>query len=79
MVGHLIYFTDLGISRYPVGGLRVIVALLDPTPQQGTAHRVVPVLAALEAERVDALACHRTCLNVLHLDGIVAVRTRTPP
>lgn len=66
------------VGRDPVARLRVVVALLDPLFNQLTLDRVVPVLATTEAERVAALARHPVRLNVLHLDGIVAVRRRTP-
>ena len=71
--------TNLGVGGDPVGGLRVVVALFDPLAQEGAAHRLVPVVAAGEAERVAAAARHRPRLDVLHADHRRTVRTRTPP
>lgn len=68
----------LGVCRDPVGRLRVVVALFDPLPQQTALHRIVPVLAALEAEHVVTLAGDRTRIDVLHLDRVVAVGRRAP-
>ena len=54
----------LGVGRDPVGGLRVVVALLDPPLDERAADGVVPVLGAGEAEEVAALALDRAGLNL---------------
>lgn len=51
---------------------------LDPLPEQAAPHGVVPVLTAREAERVHTAAFDRRRLHVCHLDGVIAVRGRTP-
>jgi len=76
---HITFRAFLGVSSNPVGRFRVVIALLDPALEQRASHWVVPVLAALEAECVHALACDGSRLHVLHLDGVVAVWARTPP
>lgn len=75
---HVAPWTLFGVGRYPVTGLRIVVALLDPHLEQMTLDRIVPVLAAGEAERVIALAGDAVRLDVLHLDGHAAVRRRAP-
>lgn len=69
----------LGVGGNPVGRLRVVVAFFYPLAQQVTFHRVVPILAAVEAKRVTALTGDRTGLHVLHLYRVVAVGRGTPP
>lgn len=76
--GHFALGTFLRVGRYPVGRLRVIVALLDPFLQQATLHRIVPILTALKAEHVTAFAHDGLCLDVRHLDGVRAVGRGTP-
>lgn len=75
---HVAFWALLRVCRYPVGRFRIVVTFLDPLPEQAAAHGVVPVLPAGEAERVSAAARHRRRLHVGHLDGVAAVRGRTP-
>ena len=69
----------LGVGVDPVGRLGVVVALLDPLADERAPHRVVPVLAAGEAERVAALALDRPRVHVAHARRVVAVGRRAPP
>lgn len=77
--GELALGALLGVGRYPVGRLRVIVALFYPLAQEVTLYRFVPVLATVEAKRVVAFAGHWSALDVLDLYRVVAVGRWTPP
>jgi len=68
----------LGIGRYPVARLTVVVTLLDPFFDQVASHRVVPVLRAAEAEDMAASALDRSRLHVLNFDSIAAVWAGAP-
>lgn len=68
----------LRVSSDPVGGFRVIVALLDPTLEEVALNWVMPVLTTVEAEHLTALAHDGPGIWVLHLDRIVAVGVWTP-
>lgn len=52
---------------------------LDPLPEQGATDRIVPVLAAREAEGVAAAARDGRRLHVRDLNRVAAVRRRAPP
>ena len=68
----------LGVGVDPVGRLGVVVALLDPLADERALDRVVPVLAAREAEHVAALALDRPRVHVAHARRVVAVGRRAP-
>ena len=62
--------TLFGVGRYPVGRLRVVVALLDPLLEPLALDRIVPLLTAAEAEDVRAVGLDRLGVEVVHLDGV---------
>ena len=74
----LALWTLLGVCRYPVAGLRVVVALFDPLLDEVTPHRVVPVFQTGEAKEVAAPAFHRLGLEARCLDCVGAVRGGAP-
>lgn len=71
--------TLFGVGRDPVGRLRVVVALLYPLLEPLALDRVVPQLAAPEAEHVAAEAPHSLRVKVLRAHCIRAVGRRAPP
>lgn len=75
---HIAFGALLCVGSDPVRRLRVIITFLDPLAQQTTLHRIVPLLTALEAEDVTALALDGTRVHVLHLHGVAAVGRGTP-
>ena len=57
--------TLLGIGRDPVGGLAVVVTLLNPLLDEVAPDGVMPVLRAGEAEHVTAPTLNRLGLHML--------------
>ena len=51
-----------GVGSYPVGGLTVIVTLLDPSPQPDTLDWVMPVLTAGKTETHTSVALREICV-----------------
>lgn len=76
--GHITLWALLCVGRNPVRCFRVVVALFDPFLQVFAEHRIVPILAAFEAEDVPALADDGSCFHVDHFDRVGAVGRRAP-
>lgn len=76
--GHITLGTLFSVCCNPIGSFRVIIALLDPFFKQTTLYRVMPILAAFEAENMATLTFHRTSLNVQHLYGVRTIGWWTP-
>lgn len=75
---HLALGAVLGVSAEPVVGLTVVSAFLQPQLQNAAVHRVVPLLRALEAEDVAAVADHWATFCQGCFDDAAAVRCRAP-
>lgn len=66
-------WTFFCICRDPIRCFRIIIALLNPFPQEVTLDRIVPVFTTRETERVATFTCDRMTFNILHFDSIIAV------
>lgn len=76
--GHIAFGAFFRIRRYPITGLRVIVAFLDPFLQPTAFHRIVPVFTAHETEHMTAFTTYWPRFSVANLHRVRTVNGRTP-
>jgi hypothetical protein len=70
--------TLLGIGRYPIGCLRVVVALFYPLFEPFAFDWIVPQLTASKAEDVAARTLHTLVVKVLSFYGVGTIGRGTP-
>lgn len=76
--GGLALWALLGVGRYPIRSLRIIVTFFDPSLDKHTTNGVVPIFGAGKTEQMTTPTFHGSGLDKLDFHSVGTIRSRAP-